>query len=121
MYPRTKYEMTEEDLKSIMDAIKPAPMIMLQCGSPPSQQERANLAWETLGKKMEFDHMTVQPSGTGDRFFTAIPSETEKHREDRIEKEVAADREAKLTEIQTKISALEYQKKEIITDMQSDS
>ena len=60
MYPRTEYEMTQEDLDMLLDAMKPVPMIMLQCGSPPSQQENANRAWAALGKKMGFDSETVQ-------------------------------------------------------------
>lgn len=84
MYPRTNYEMTEDDLKTILEACKPVPMIMLQCGTPRSPQERANDAWAALGTKMGFDHMTVQPAGRGDRFFSAIPSETEQHRIERL-------------------------------------
>jgi hypothetical protein len=55
--------------------MKPVPMIMLQCGEPPSQQENANAAWKRLGVKMGFDHMTVRPTGEGDRFFSAIVNE----------------------------------------------
>lgn len=87
MYPRTNYEMAEADLKSILDACKPVPMIMLQCGAPRSPQERANDAWSALGAKMGFDYMTVQPTGKGDRFFTAVPSETEQHRVERLARE----------------------------------
>ena len=72
MTTRTNYEMTEEDLKVILEACKPVPMIMLQCGTPRSPQENANAAWRALGEKMGFDHMTVKPNGKGPRFFTAI-------------------------------------------------
>ncbi len=65
--------MTQEDLNIILNACKPVPMIMLQCGTPPSQQEMANNAWKALGKKMGFDYMTVEPTGEGNRFFSAIP------------------------------------------------
>lgn len=41
---RYNYEMTEEDLKALLDSMKPVPMIMLQYGNPPSQQENANNA-----------------------------------------------------------------------------
>lgn len=98
MYPRTNYEMTQEDLDGILDACKPVPMIMLQCGGSRSPQERANAAWETLGKKMGFDHMTVQPTGRGDRFFTAVPSETEEHKNARLALEAEENR---LREIET--------------------
>lgn len=67
------YEMTEEQLKNLMDACKPVPMIALQCGTPRSPQENANYAWESLGKELGFNHMTVRPNGKGDRFFSAEP------------------------------------------------
>lgn len=69
---RTNYEMTTDDLQSLLDAMKPVPMIMLQCGTPRSQQENANAAWAALGERMNFDPMTVQPTGRGDRFFSAV-------------------------------------------------
>ena len=69
---RENFEMTQEDLDELLSCMKPVPMIMLQCGEPPSQQERANNAWERLGTKMGFDHMTVEPIGRGDRFFSAV-------------------------------------------------
>ncbi len=73
MTDRREYEMTEADLNEIMDACRPVPLIMLQCGMPPTQQERANNAWAALGKRMGFEHMSVRPSGKGNRFFTAVP------------------------------------------------
>ena len=99
MYPRTEYEMTEADLAELMEAFKPEPMIMLQCGNPPSQQENANRAWATLGKKMGFDGDTVRPiNGKGNRYFTAIPSETESQREERLAKQ---EEEKRLADIAT--------------------
>ena len=83
MYPRTDYEMTEKDLKVILDACKPTPVLFGNGGQSlgGSQQENANMAWSKLGKKMGFDHMTVRPiQGKGMRFFTAIPSETDSQR-----------------------------------------
>lgn len=72
---RIDYVMSEEDLDQLLNAMKPLPMIMLQYGTPPSVQERANQAWAVLGKKMGFDPMTVRPNGKGDRYFSAIPTE----------------------------------------------
>lgn len=69
---RKNFEMTEEDLRVLLDSMRPSPMIALQCGAPQSVQERANAAWASLGKKMGFDFMTVTPSGGGQRFFSAI-------------------------------------------------
>ena len=66
------FEMTQDDLDELLSHMKPVPMIMLQCGEPPSPQENANNAWRRLGTKMGFDHMTVKPSGRGDRFFSAV-------------------------------------------------
>ena len=106
MYPRTNYEMTEADLEKILDACKPVPMIMLQCGMPSSPQENANRAWEELGKRMGFDFMTVQP-GKGDRFFTAVPLETEQHREAREMREKRESRQVKISFIEGKIKTLQ--------------
>ncbi len=71
---KKQFEMTEEDLKIILEASRPVPAIMLQCGMPPSQQENANIAWEALGKKMGFNYMTVEPTSKGDRIFMAEAS-----------------------------------------------
>lgn len=71
---RKSFEMTEADLEKLLDAMKPAPAIMLQTGMPSSQQENANRAWCELGDRMGFDGMTVAPDGRGNRFFTAIPA-----------------------------------------------
>jgi hypothetical protein len=77
MYPRSNYEMTEEDLKELLAACKPTPVILIGNYSPPSPQENANRAWKTLGIKMGFDYQTVRPvPGKGQRFFTAVPSGT---------------------------------------------
>ena len=88
MYPRTNYEMTDDDLKAILDASKPVVAMMIGGMAPRSPQQNANSAWAALGTKMGFDHMTVRPiSGKGQRFFTAVPSETEDQRKDRVAKE----------------------------------
>jgi len=69
-----EFEMTEQDLEEILEACKPVPMIMQQCGMPSSPQENANRAWKRLGEKYGFDYMTVEPSGKGQRFFSAVPT-----------------------------------------------
>lgn len=63
--------MTQGQLDILIEAMQPVPMIMLQCGEPRSPQQNANDAWERLGKEMGFEHMTVSPTGQGDRFFRA--------------------------------------------------
>jgi len=99
MYPRTEYEMSEKDLEEILNACKPTPCISFGGGSMgASPQENANNAWERLGLKMGFDSMSVRPSNKGQRFFTAIPSETEQQKKERLRKE---DKEKKLDEINT--------------------
>ena len=92
MYPRTKYEMTEADLEHILDACKPVPYIVIGGHAPRSQQDNANAAWEELGSRMGFDAMTVQPEGSSNRTFTAIPSETPMQRDEREKREGEAKR-----------------------------
>ena len=71
---RKEYEMTKNQLDRILEACKPVPMIMLQCGMPRSPQENANDAWERLGEEMKFDYLTVAAAGgKGARWFTAVP------------------------------------------------
>ena len=70
---RENYEMTEGDLAALLAACKPIPLIATHCGPVRSAQERANAAWGALGDKMGFDGKTVQPTGKGDRFFSATP------------------------------------------------
>ena len=72
---RKEFEMTPADLEKILNACQPIPLIALQCGMPPSPQERANAAWAELGSRLGFQHMTVRPDMKGDRFFTAEPTE----------------------------------------------
>ena len=103
MYPRTNYEMTQEDLDTLMEAMKPVPVMMIGGTTPRSQQENANAAWERLGEKMGFDSDTVQPTGKGDRFFSAIPSETELHRKERLERESEEKRQLEISQISAEI------------------
>lgn len=72
MTERKEYEMTAEQFEKLIEACRPVPMIMLQCGPPSSPQENANRAWCALGKELGFDGMSVEPSPKGKRFFTAI-------------------------------------------------
>ena len=67
-----EFEMTKDQLKTIMNACKPVPMIMLQYGTPKSQQENANAAWQSLADELGFKWDTVLPiSSKGQCFFTA--------------------------------------------------
>jgi len=69
---RKEFKMTQEELKTIMEACKPVPMIMLQCGAPSSPQENANHAWQELAKKYGFVWDSVRPEpGKDNHYFTA--------------------------------------------------
>lgn len=70
---RREYEMTQEQLDKILDACKPVPYIVVGGVPPRSPQQNANDAWQSLGREMGFDYMTVRPCGKGDLFFTAEP------------------------------------------------
>ena len=70
---RKEFEMSQEQLDAIMDACKPVRYMIIGGVHPRSPQENANSAWAALGKELGFKHMTVRPSGKGDRFFSAEP------------------------------------------------
>ncbi len=55
MYPRTNYEMTEEDLQNLISASRPTPAILIGGTTGPSPQENSNRAWEALGTKMHLN------------------------------------------------------------------
>ena len=69
---RQNYMMTQRQYDALIYATEPQPLIMLQCGYP-SQQERANRAWERLGAEMGFKHMSAAPGEDGKLSFTAEP------------------------------------------------
>jgi hypothetical protein len=103
--PETNYEMTQADLDAILDACKPVPAMMIGGTLPRSQQENANDAWAALGRKMGFDHMTVRPiAGKGDRFFSAVPSETDMMKSERLAREAEAERTAKIQTLKREIA-----------------
>lgn len=107
MYPRTNYEMTEGDLKAILNACRPTPVMFVSGGHNigGDPQENANTAWGALGKKMGFDYMTVQPiSGKGQRFFSAIPSETEEARKERLEREATETKRREIARLTDEIT-----------------
>ena len=85
MNPRTNYEMTQEDLDTLLNACKRTPCMKIGTSVGSSPQENANRAWAALGTKMGFDSMTVQPDqNKGMKFFSAVPSETDAQKKERI-------------------------------------
>ena len=107
MYPRTEYEMTQDDLDAILAACKPTPVMFLSGGTPMgnSPQENANIAWGKLGKKMGFDHMTVRPDGSrGMRFFSAIPTENETQRNERLALEAEEKKRENIKRLESEVA-----------------
>ena len=75
---RKKFEMTDDELESMLEACKPVPYMVVGGVPPRSQQENANSAWRELGDKLGFDSTTVRPvSGEPMKFFTAEPTDVE--------------------------------------------
>lgn len=114
MYPRTVYEMTEEDLKNLLNASKPTPCMMVGSYIVPTPQENANRAWQALGEKMGFDYMTVRPiEGKNQRFFTAVPLETKSQKEARLKQEAKTKREAEIAKLESEVTKLTSQLKKL--------
>lgn len=110
MYPTVNYEMSETQLKTLLDACKATPVIKIGNSWGSSPQENANRAWEALGKEMGFDHMTVKPiSGKGTRFFSATPSETKEQKEERVAKELKIKRLAEINKLRENIQTQQEQ------------
>ena len=71
---RKEFEMTSEELKELLDACKPTPVMYLDGGTPMfnTPQENANYAWQKLGLKKGFVWDSVEPvQGKGMKYFTA--------------------------------------------------
>lgn len=104
MYPRTNYEMTQEDLDSILDACKSTVCIQIGDYQGSSPQENANRAWASLGDKMGFNSLTVEPrAGMGNRFFTAVPNETLEAKAERESREKEEALRSKITTLEAEI------------------
>lgn len=105
MYPRTNYEMTEEDLGVILNACKPTPVMLIGDYASHTPQQNANAAWQALGKKMGFDFKTVSPiKEKGQRFFSAIPSETDTQKNERLALEEETRRESEIRVLELEIA-----------------
>ncbi len=78
MVERREYELTDEELDTLLDACKPVLAMLIGNVRPPSPQENAEAAWVALGHKKGFDGMTARPvPGKSMNFFTAEPREPE--------------------------------------------
>lgn len=72
MGERRTYEMSEDQLATIIDASKPVPYVVMGGVEPASPQENANRAWKALAVEMGFKWDTVQPvPGAAQTVFTA--------------------------------------------------
>lgn len=79
---RKEYMLTQAQHDWLLDTIhSTAPLIMLQAGNPVGPQERANMAWDRLGREMGFVGRTARPGSKGPLSFTADPVEDEGPRE----------------------------------------
>ena len=73
---RKEFEMSKQQLTTLKEACKPVPYMIIGNSFPPSPQENANRAWETLGHEMGFKPMSAQPmQGKGIEYFTAEQDE----------------------------------------------
>jgi hypothetical protein len=76
--PHKEFHMSEEQFEVLVNSIVSEPLIMLQCGMPESPQEKANRAWNKLGREMGFVGNTARPIyGKDQTWFTAEPVEPE--------------------------------------------
>jgi len=116
MYPRTNYEMTEEQLSTLLAAMRPVPVMRIgNFDMSNKQQDSANRAWEDLGTKMGFDYMTVQPiPGKGQRFFSAVPSETKEALNERLDREALETKRQRITQLENDIKNLQAKLTEIL-------
>ena len=119
MYPRINYEMTEENEKELLNTCKPTPVMRIGNYTGTTPQENANNAWKALGSKMGFDYMTVRPvNGKGTRYFTAVPSENETQRKERIEKEQREAKRLEVIELQKEIEQLTFKKNSLLKQLE---
>lgn len=63
MSARRRFEMSDADLETLKRAAV--------SGHPSGTQARANAAWAVLGLKLGFEWTSVEPTGEGERFFSA--------------------------------------------------
>jgi len=109
-----EYELTEEELKAILDACRAQPVIKIGNHWNGDTQESVNRAWQSLAAKRGFVWDSCQPvSGKGQRFITAVPSETPEARAEREKADAERKRLQEITDINTTINQLERRRAEL--------
>jgi hypothetical protein len=68
---RQKYWMTQKQYDKLITACRFVPYLIIGSIKPRSPQENANAAWASLGTELGFDYMSVKPSGSDNKCFTA--------------------------------------------------
>ena len=68
---RKEFTLSDNDLQQLYDAAKPVPYLVFGGVEPMSPTEKSNAVWAQLGDQYGFKWQTVEPTGGGDRFFTA--------------------------------------------------
>ena len=72
MKVRRALQLTQAELKTLLEATRPVPYIVVGSFEPRSQQQRANDEWRALGRKRGFDWETVRPiEGKDQTWFSA--------------------------------------------------
>jgi hypothetical protein len=96
--------MSEEDLEQLLESCKSVPVMMIGGCTGASPQENANRAWQRLGEKMGFDYMTVRPiDGKGQCFFSAVPTENETQKGERLKREAEEKRLSEIKRLEDEI------------------
>ena len=99
---RYQYQMSATDLGTLLDASGVWPGVPIGYNS-----ESVKLAWAAIGRKLGFDPSTViQTCGSGNRFFSAIPIETEEQRKTREMAEYKKERLERIYKLKQEIEAL---------------
>ncbi|MCK9279202.1 MAG: hypothetical protein M0P71_01050 [Melioribacteraceae bacterium] len=114
MNPRVEYKLTDADLKELLEASRPTPVMSIGGNTFSSPQENANRAWAKLGERLRFDPMSVRPiQGKGNKFFTAIPNETKEQKEERLKFESEQNKKEKIETLKKEIKDKEEELKEL--------
>lgn len=73
---KTKYRLSEEDHKRLLEASRPVSYMVIGGHPPPSPYDNAMAVWRDLGQKMGFEWRTVEPTDDPMEFL-AVPTPEE--------------------------------------------